>query len=140
MLDALKRLLRALGLGASTGNGDAPGGSAPTEDGADRETARGAGARTGGSAEGCDDGESVEMLSCPEVLDRLFEYLDGELESATAGQVRAHLEKCRRCYPRLQFERAFMEALSRARAGEEPPSDLRNRVVDVLREEGLELG
>lgn len=140
MLGALKRLLRALGLGASTGNGDVPGGSAPPEDGAHSEATREAGTGAEGTAAGCDDGETVEMLSCPEVLDRLFEYLDGELESATAGQVRAHLEKCRRCYPRLQFEQAFMEALSRARAGEEPPSDLRNRVVDVLREEGLELG
>lgn len=136
MLDALKRLLRALGLGTTADNGSDPDRS--VSPGGDADGGAGAGAE--GSAEGCEHGESVEMLSCPEVLDRLFEYLDGELESATAEQVRAHLEKCRRCYPRLQFERSFMEALSRARAGEEPPLDLRNRVVDVLREEGLELG
>lgn len=135
MLEAWKRLLRALGLGGTV-NGDAPvHGEAEGGD-----ATPGVGAAAEGATEGCDDGASVEMLSCPEVLDRLFEYLDGELEGATAGQVRAHLEKCRRCYPRLKFEKSFMEALSRARAGEEPPRDLRSRVVDLLREEGLELG
>lgn len=138
MLDALKRLLRALGMGAGGMNGNPPEGEGAPAGAADSGAGSGGqGGRSGGS---CESSESVEMLSCSEVLERLFEYLDGELEATTASQVREHLEKCRRCYPRLEFERAFMEALNRARAGEEPPRDLRNRVVDVLREEGLELG
>ncbi|MDX1566199.1 MAG: zf-HC2 domain-containing protein [Longimicrobiales bacterium] len=127
MLDAFKSLLRALGLAGPEGQG--------SEGGAADE-----GAGNGRSPAGAEGGPpSVEMLSCQEVLERLFEYLDGELESPTEIQVEAHLEKCRRCYPRLQFEKAFMEALDRARAGEEPPTDLRNRVVDALSREGLEI-
>lgn len=137
MLDALKRLLKALGLGG-VANGDASEGRTSPPGGAG--SGPGAGGRGAEPSGTCGSGEPVEMLSCPEALERLFEYLDGELETPTASQVRAHMEKCRRCYPRLQFETAFMEALTRARAGEEPPRDLRNRVVDALREEGLELG
>lgn len=127
MLDAFRSLLRALGLAAPEGQGSG--------NGAADEGAGDGRPPTGGER----DAPSVEMLSCQEVLERLFEYLDGELERPTEIQVEAHLEKCRRCYPRLQFEKAFMEALDRARAGEEPPSDLRNRVFDVLSREGLEL-
>lgn len=125
MRRALKKLLRALGIGAGGNGGGA-------RDGGENGTPP-TGAGEGGRP-------PVEMLSCREVLERLFEYLDGELESPTEIQVEAHLEKCRRCYPRLQFERSFMDALERARSGKAPPRDLRNRVVSVLAEEGLELG
>lgn len=122
MLEALKKLLRGLGIGAGGGAHDGGGNGSPPN-----------GAGEGGRP-------TVEMLSCQEVLERLFEYLDGELESPTEIQVEAHLEKCRRCYPRLQFEKSFIDALERAREGKEPPPDLRNRVVSVLGEEGFELG
>lgn len=120
MLKAFRKLLRALGMGGAE-NGGAEGNGVP-----------------GGRDPSAGDGEPVEMISCREALERLFEYLDGELDSSTDMKVAAHLEKCRRCYPRLEFEKAFMEALERARAGEEPPSGLRNRVVDVLCSEGFD--
>lgn len=120
MTDLFKRLLKALGLAGGRNDG--------ARDGA-----------AGGAPVATSCGEDAEMLSCPEALERLFEYLDGELPEAAQSDVEAHLERCRRCYPRLQFERAFMETLRRARAGEQAPPELRRRVLDVLSEEGLEL-
>jgi len=46
---------------------------------------------------------------CRDVLARLYEYLDGELATADRDKVRAHLEACRPCLNRFEFERLFHE-------------------------------
>ena len=77
------------------------------------------------------------MISCQEALDRLFEYLDGELEGLTREQVARHFELCSRCFPRLQFERAFLEVVRRAERGEGAPPHLKDRILEFVEEEGL---
>ena len=47
--------------------------------------------------------------SCREMLSKLYEYLDGELSATDRDQVRAHLEACRPCLNRFEFERLFHE-------------------------------
>lgn len=93
-----------------------------------------------GPGDGRGSGGDPGMISCQEALDRLFEYLDGELEGFTREQVAHHFEVCRRCYPRLQFERAFLEAVRRAERGEEAPPHLRERILGFMEEEGLGAG
>jgi len=46
---------------------------------------------------------------CRDVLARLYEYLDNELATADYEKVRAHLEACRPCLNRFEFERLFHE-------------------------------
>lgn len=46
---------------------------------------------------------------CREVLTRLYEYLDGELDTAASDKMRAHLDACRPCLNRFEFERLFHE-------------------------------
>lgn len=92
-------------------------------------------ASMGGNGDG---GPGDDMISCDEALERLFEYLDGELEGETEEQVARHFEICRRCYPRLSFEKAFQEALRRAKKGEEAPRKVRERVLELLNQEGLD--
>lgn len=74
------------------------------------------------------------MMKCEEVLDRLFDYLDGELPDPESEQVKAHLEACKACYPRAEFERAFLDALSRAKSGESCPQSVRDSVLAAIRE------
>lgn len=76
------------------------------------------------------------MISCDEAAARLFEYLDGELESASEEEVRSHLDVCKVCYPRVQFEKHFLEALGRSQTNGRASEELRNRVVQALAEEG----
>ena len=73
-----------------------------------------------------------EMMQCEEALEALFEYLDGELDPADSARVEEHLEICKRCYPRAEFERSFLEALERARGGEKASEDLQARVLAAL--------
>ncbi len=86
-------------------------------------------------SKGWADERAVEMIPCDEASARLFEYLDGELEGVSEEEVRRHLEVCERCYPRVQFERHFLEALRRSQNGGRVSESLRKRVLQSLAED-----
>lgn len=44
-------------------------------------------------------------LSCEQVLRVIFAYVDGELSAPQSDDVTAHLERCRSCFSRAEFER-----------------------------------
>lgn len=46
-----------------------------------------------------------ELLDCEEVLRVIFAYVDGELAGLEHERVEAHLERCRSCFSRADFER-----------------------------------
>lgn len=71
-------------------------------------------------------------IGCREAAERLYEYLDHELTEDEREKVHEHFEICRRCYPRLAFERSFLEAVARAREGRPMPPELRARVLEML--------
>ncbi len=84
---------------------------------------------------GSPGGTAVAMIPCEEASARLFEYLDGELEGVSDEEVRLHLEVCKACYPRVQFEKHFIEALHRSRNGGRASESLRKRVLQSLAED-----
>ncbi len=92
--------------------------------------------RSGGTGSsgnsGSDDETAVAMIPCEEASARLFEYLDGELEDVSEEEVRRHLAVCEACYPRVQFERHFLEALQRSQNGSRVSGTLRERVLQAL--------
>jgi mycothiol system anti-sigma-R factor len=75
------------------------------------------------------------MIPCEEASARLFEYLDGELDGVSEEEVRRHLEVCKLCYPRVQFEKHFLEALRRSRNGGRASDALREQVLRSLAED-----
>ena len=79
----------------------------------------------------------VRMVSCEDALERLFEYLDGELDDVSNEEVGEHFRICRECYPKLQFEKSFLDALHAVRSGHEAPADVKARVIDALKKEGF---
>ncbi|MGE3601666.1 MAG: zf-HC2 domain-containing protein [Dehalococcoidia bacterium] len=78
-------------------------------------------------------------ITCQEAAAAIFDWLDGELPADRAKLVGDHLETCAVCYPRLVFERSFLEAVSRASRVSEVPAGLRARVVGALAAEGFSL-
>ena len=79
-------------------------------------------------------------IGCQEALQRLYEYLDGELTPETTEEVRRHIELCAGCYPEVKTTTEFRDALHRAAAGQPLcPESLRHRVAAMLKEEGLPL-
>ncbi len=72
-----------------------------------------------------------DPIPCEIVLQRLWAFLDGELDPASGEEVRRHLEMCGRCYPRYDFQRAYFRLMERV-AAEPVPEALRSRVFHTL--------
>lgn len=76
---------------------------------------------------------TTEIQSCEDALRVLAEHLDGELEAARERELERHLETCRHCFSRAEFERRLKEKV--AAAGRKPVSrGLSERVQTMIRE------
>lgn len=74
---------------------------------------------------------SIDKLSCEEVIEQIFTYLDGELPQDHAIAIDRHLERCRDCFSRAEFEkrlRARIKGSTKARA----PESLQRRIRGLL--------
>jgi anti-sigma factor RsiW len=58
-----------------------------------------------------------EPLNCEEALRLLATYLDEELEPGSTREVTQHLDTCRSCYSRAEFERRLKGQLAELRQG-----------------------
>ncbi|MGM0560469.1 MAG: zf-HC2 domain-containing protein [Pseudomonadota bacterium] len=73
----------------------------------------------------------TQDLRCEEVIDKLLEYLDRELDRETEDALAQHMETCRACFSRAEFERrlrARVRETGKARA----PESLRQRVHAIM--------
>ena len=73
-------------------------------------------------------------IDCGGVMEQLYEYLDEELDEETVEKIRSHLELCKRCYPHVEFENAFLRFLSEQGKTATPP-ELRRKIFQSLLEE-----
>ena len=73
--------------------------------------------------------------SCREALERVYEYLDHELAPEDAALIKQHFEKCRSCYPVLQFCQSFQDAMQRAADCQCcAPPELKSKIAELLKE------
>lgn len=73
-----------------------------------------------------------QQIDCHEVAELLYEYLDGELTSKRAGEVKFHLVDCAPCTTLKTFEERFvrfLEARTRTRGA---PEALKKRILDEM--------
>lgn len=54
-------------------------------------------------------------IDCEQALRKVFEYVDHELEEADHEAMHRHLETCKSCYSRMDFERRLKEKLNTLR-------------------------
>lgn len=71
-------------------------------------------------------------MPCNEVIERIYEFLDGELTSEVDAKIRDHLGKCERCYPHFRHEEVFLRFLERRAQIEKAPPSLRRRIFQNL--------
>lgn len=76
-------------------------------------------------------------VDCDAALERLFDYLDGELDDSFEARLKEHVQRCKPCLERADFERRFLVAVQTARSEQCCPKSLRERVLTSLRSEGL---
>lgn len=53
----------------------------------------------------------AEPADCEEALRKLATYLDRELPGPETARIRRHLETCRSCFSRAEFERRLKERI-----------------------------
>lgn len=71
---------------------------------------------------------------CGDARDQIYQYLDAELDEATATSIRAHLDDCTPCHGSFEFERR-LKAVIRSHLSEVMPEDLEEKVKLLIREE-----
>lgn len=77
-----------------------------------------------------------EHEDCQAALDRLYEFLDGELTPDAATAVREHLEACAGCVSLYDFERAYLRFLEARTRAVGAPAHVRRRILrDLFGEE-----
>lgn len=72
------------------------------------------------------------QIDCEEALRRLAGFLDRELGPQSAAEVERHLETCRSCYSRAEFERRLRERLREDLKEAAVPAGLESRVRRLL--------
>jgi mycothiol system anti-sigma-R factor len=66
------------------------------------------------------------------VLERMYEFLDNELDTASGDAIRHHLAACEPCLDRFDVEQAVRTLVRHRCGGEVAPAHLRNRIVTQL--------
>ena len=63
-------------------------------------------------------------VPCSEVLDRVYEYIDGEVDGERRHQIKEHLDECSPCLREFGLEEAVKAIVKRSCSDPAPP-DLR---------------
>ncbi len=81
------------------------------------------------------NGELPGDIDCDAVAAQLYEYIDGELDDEqTVEKIRRHLDLCKLCFPRYDFEKAFLRYISEHGRTSAPP-ELKRRIFQAILEE-----
>jgi anti-sigma factor (TIGR02949 family) len=70
-------------------------------------------------------------------MEKLFDYLDGELTAERMRVVREHIRSCSSCYPHYDFEKLVLDSLNTLREEKGAPEELRKKVLEALKAEGF---
>jgi len=70
-------------------------------------------------------------IRCEEVVDQLLTFLDGEIEERRRTLIQTHLEECRSCCSRADFELALRHKV-REVASKQPSSALRETIRQLI--------
>lgn len=75
---------------------------------------------------------TTEIRSCEDALRLLAAHIDRELDASTRDQMDRHLETCRSCYSRAEFEKRLKERLAEL-GKEQVRAELADRVQTLIR-------
>jgi mycothiol system anti-sigma-R factor len=68
-------------------------------------------------------------VPCSEVLARVYSYLDGEIDDASYGQIRQHLDECGPCLREFGLEEVVKRLVAKCCGHEAVPGELRSKVL-----------
>jgi anti-sigma factor (TIGR02949 family) len=76
---------------------------------------------------------AVNEIDCAQALKRLIEFIDRELADADRDVIERHLQTCRSCLSRAEFERALKGKLRGLSHGGVPSKTL-DRITALMQE------
>ena len=81
--------------------------------------------------------KTVREIDCDEVMRQLFDYLDGEVDETVEHEMHHHIDECRSCFSRVEFEKTLKDKI---RAGKDKalPDSLQDRVADLMKSFSLD--
>ena len=79
--------------------------------------------------------ETATSLTCAQAIEKIYEFLDGELTPQVEEAIRAHLAICRKCFPHFRHEEVFLRFIEQRARIEAAPPELRRRIMQMLMDE-----
>ncbi|MDP4014322.1 MAG: mycothiol system anti-sigma-R factor [Candidatus Nanopelagicales bacterium] len=73
-------------------------------------------------------------IDCGEVIDHVYEYLDGEMGSSETEAIKRHLVKCAHCYRQVGIEQMVCQLVMRSCAGGPAPAELKSKIITRITE------
>lgn len=74
---------------------------------------------------------SKAKIGCEDVVRDLLTFLDGQIEDGRGKLIEQHLEECRSCCSRADFELALRNRV-RETAASQPPAELRQKIRRLI--------
>jgi len=83
-------------------------------------------------------GRAALDWDCSAVIDRVFFFIDNELDQADCSQIQQHLDECGPCLEEYNLERTVKALVARS-CPEQAPEQLREKVLLRIREVHLSI-
>ena len=77
-------------------------------------------------------------VDCNEILDRVYVFIDNELDNASHEEIQEHLDECGPCLREVDLER-LVKALVQRSCTERAPVELRQRVMFSIRQVQIQI-
>ena len=72
-------------------------------------------------------------MDCEKALEKLWQFLDRELDGESSTELQQHLEECRHCFSLAEFEQRLRAMVRRSCTGELAPPELKERLSKLIR-------
>jgi mycothiol system anti-sigma-R factor len=77
-------------------------------------------------------------VDCSKVLERVFFFIDNEMEAADLAEIKQHLDECGPCLQKYDLERTVKMLVARS-CSEHAPETLREKVLLRIRQVQVEI-
>ena len=76
--------------------------------------------------------KTVREIDCDAVMRQIFDYLDEEVDATTACDFQTHIDECRSCFSRVEFERVLKDRV-RDSKDEALPESMQKRITKLMK-------
>lgn len=73
-------------------------------------------------------------VPCADVLDQVYAYLDGEIDTPVCAKIRQHLDECGPCLREYGLEEAVKQLVHKHCGRDNVPTDLRAKVLRRIKQ------